>query len=126
MASGRTLAWSAAVALAVLGPAAAVEQAQPPLDRVVGFVTGFDAYATPERKDDVLVFVGEVQPLRCGRTLRDTSQPTPQELQIVARHPQIRMALQLAEASCAKVEVYFTAEPKTGAKVAHRVRVMDR
>ena len=99
----------------------------PSPDRVVGYVTGFDAFANKEKMGDVLVFVGEVQPPRCVRVLRDSSHSAArQEVQLLAKQPNLQLALQLAEASCAQVEVNYVTDPKTAAKVLTRVRVMDR
>jgi hypothetical protein len=98
-----------------------------PPDRLVGFVTGFDASTNKEKSGDVLVFVGEVQPLRCGRVLRDTSNPAArQETQLVAKQANLQLALHLAEASCAQVEVNYVTDPKSSKKVLTRVHVMDR
>jgi hypothetical protein len=107
--------------------APANEPSPPQPDRVVGYVTGFDAFANKEKVGDVLVFVGEVQPPRCNRVLRDTSHSdVRQEVQLVAKQPNLQLALQLAEASCAQVEVNYVTDPKTSTKVLTRVRVMDR
>jgi hypothetical protein len=98
-----------------------------PPDRLVGFVTGFDAFTNKEKTGDVLVFVGEVQPLRCGRVLRDTSNSAArQETQLVAKQANLQIALHLAEASCAQVEVNYITDPKSSKKVLTRVHVMDR
>jgi hypothetical protein len=103
------------------------EPSPPQPDRLVGFVTGFDAFANKEKTGEVLVFVGEVQPPRCVRVLRDTSHSdVRQETQLVAKQPNLQLALQLAEASCAQVEVNYVTDPKTSNKVLTRVHVMDR
>ena len=125
---GLLFACGCAAGAVAAGPAASPAPAPAPApDRLVGFVTGFDAFANPEKAGEVLVFVGEVQPLRCGRVLRDTSHAGERlETQLVARQPNLQLALSLAEMSCAQVEVNFTTDPKTSAKVLTRVHVMDR